>query len=152
MNNMHVLKCIVLLLFFLLPVFSLEAQGRIAEENPASYIGLTLIELISRLGVPGSVYPARGLEEWQDDVVFVYEMGDFYILKDRVWQVGLRTFRGIKTGDTRALVSLILGSDFQSRNDSIFYSLDGGSWPMMLRLDIDKDDKVKVIFIYRTDL
>ena len=148
---MPVSRCRVLLLLLLLPVFSLSAQGS-GEVNPASYIGLTLSELISRFGVPRSVYPSRGPEEWQDDVVFVYEGGDFYILGDRVWQVGLKAAGGIKPGDTRTLVSLLLGSNFLSRNDSIFYSLDSGSWPMMLRFDFDKDGKVRAIFIYRTDI
>ena len=125
-------------------------QGR--EDDPASYIGLSLEELLRRLGVPGSVYPVRGLEEWQDDVVFVYEQGDFYILKDRVWQVGLKAARGIKAGDSLGAVYLVLGSKAESRYNSIFCSLDEGSWPMMLRCDFNSEGKVQVIFIYRTDL
>jgi len=121
-------------------------------DGPAEFIGLTLEELINRFGVPASVRAARGLEEWQDDVVFVYAQGDFYVFKDRVWQVGLKAALGINTGDPRGVVSLVLGSNAEPRGDSLFYPLDGKPWPLMLRYDLDSAGRVKAIFIYRTDL
>jgi len=122
------------------------------ENDPGQYVGLTLTDLFQRFGAPRSVYASRGPEEWQDDVVFVYDQGDFYIYKDRVWQAGLKEAMGIRTGDTRAVVSLVLGTRAENRENSIFCSLDTGAWPMMLRFDFDKDDKVLAIFIYRTDI
>ena len=143
------------LLLFILAVPPLWCQP--AEEDPSSFIGLTLTELLNRFGPPRSVYPSRGLEEWQDDVVFAYDQGDFYILKDRVWQIGLNSVMGIKTGDNAAVVSLILGTRAsmrlaESRQNSVFYSLDGKSWPMLLRCDFDKNGRVMMIYIYRSDL
>ena len=125
-------------------------QGR--PDDPVSYVGLTLNELIGRFGTPSWVYAARGLEEWQDDVVFVYNAGDFYIFRDRVWQVGLKAARGINSGDSRAVVSLVLGSQAVDLGNSTFYPLDDGSWPLMLRYDYDSAGKVQAIFIYRTDM
>ena len=147
----------VTLLLLFLPLAFLQAQGNAGELNPVSFIGMKLDELIRNFGVPGSVYPVRGVEAWQDDVVFVYEQGDFYIVKDRIWQAGLREVRGIKTGDTRGVVSLIMGSAYgfteaESRSDSVLYSLNEGAWPMMLRFDFDSAARVKAIFIYRTDI
>ena len=139
-----------LILFIVYPLWPQTPQS--PGDDPASVIGLTLTELVQRFGVPLSVYPARGLEEWQDDVVFVYDRGDFYVYKDRVWQAGLKAARGISTGDTWSLVSLILGAGAESRGNSIFYSLDEGAWPMMLRYDFDRSGKVEAIFIYRTDI
>jgi len=55
-----------------------------------SLVGLRLDELIARFGVPRAVHAVRGAEEWQDDVVFVYSQGDFYIHRDRVWQGGVQ--------------------------------------------------------------
>ncbi|MDR3146416.1 MAG: hypothetical protein LBU21_09065, partial [Treponema sp.] len=55
------------------------------EVDPASRIGLSLDELVAGRGVPESVYAVRGGEDWQDDVVFVYPDGDYYIYRDRVW-------------------------------------------------------------------
>ena len=127
-----------------------ETEGN-RKDDPALYIGLTLTDLFQRFGVPRWVYPSRGIEEWQDDVVFVYDRGDFFIYKDRVWQIGLKEAAGIKVGDSRAVVSLVLGSKAENLGNSVFYTLEQGAWPMMLRCDFDSADKVSVIFIYRTD-
>jgi len=132
------------------PLWSQGEQRR--DMDPVSFIGLDLTELIRLFGIPRSVYAVRGLEIWQDDVVFVYDQGDFYILKDRVWQVGIREALGVKIGDSRAVVLLVLGTRALYRGNSIFYSFDEGSWPLMIRFDFDNDHKVKVIFIYRTDI
>ena len=153
-----------LLLIALVYIIPLWPQAGLLPPNddPASYIGLTLLELYDRLGPPESVYAARGPEEWQDDVVFVYKQGDFYILKDRVWQTGLKSAMGIRAGDNVATVSLILGSidsarpaesvDSSGGQKPVFYFLDGKSWPMILRCEFDKQGRVTMIFIYRSDL
>ena len=144
--------------------------GRGSPPEPTSLVGLTLDELIRCFGAPRSVYAARGLQQWQDDVVFVYEQGDFYIYKDRVWQIGLKAARGIKIGDSRSKVALVLGSEAQERENSLFYPLDepaaestaigakvpqgsppAGSWPLVLRCDFDRAGAVLAIFIYRLD-
>ena len=137
----------VLFLLLLWPLGFLAAQG----VNPVSFIGLTLEELIQNFGVPKSVHAARGFEEWQDDVVFVYDHGDFFLYKDRVWKVGLTALRGINTGDPRGVVSLVLGSGVETRGDSVFYPLNDRPWPLMLRYDFDSAGRVEAIFIYRTD-
>ena len=143
---------LAIVLAIIAPLAAQTENGLNSNGDSVSYIGLSLSELLSRFGVPRSVYPVRGLEEWQDDVVFVYEEGDFYILKDRVWQVGLKSGLGIKTGDTWGTVTLVLGPRAESRYNSIFYSIDEGSWPMMLRCEFGSDGRVRAIFIYRTDL
>ena len=139
-------KCLFLLLVFAmtLPLWP--------QEDPSSYIGRTLDELIRLFGPPRSVHPVRGMEEWQDDVIFVYNEVEFYIYRDRVWQAGLKAARGFKEGDTLEKVSATLGSKAQRRGDSLFLSIDEASCPMMLRCDFDKDGRLKVLFIYRTDL
>ena len=130
-------------------VYSAPAE----DAEPASFIGLTLEELIRRLGIPRSVYAVRGLEEWQDDVVFVYGEADFYIYKDRVWQAGIKETRGIRVGDPGAVVPLILGSyGAETRGNYITYFLNEGAWPLMLRFDFDSAGKVSAIFIYRADM
>ena len=139
----------ILLLFLLvLPVYHIQAQNT----DPVNLIGLTLSELINRFGIPNNVYAVRGLEEWQDDVVFVYNEGDFYIHRNRVWQMGVRAVRGINIGDPRGIVSLILGERVESRGNSKFYSLVNWPWPMIIRFDFDGADRVRAIFIYRSDL
>jgi len=146
-------KIPVILLLLLIPSI-LAAEG---ADDPVNLIGLTLNELINSKGVPESVHSVRGPEEWQDDVVFVYNWGDVFIIKDRVWQAGFKSAMGIKTGDSAASVSLILGFNAtarlaENRQNSVFYFLDGKSWPLLLRCDFDKDGRVTAIFIYRSDL
>lgn len=132
-----------------------------SQDDAVSYIGLTLTDLYQRFGTPKSVYSSRGLEEWQDDVVFVYDQGDFYIYKDHVWQAGLKTMYGISVGDTRAQVNMVLSVNsltnspppaIEVQGNSIFCSLPDKAWPMTLRCDFDSAGIVQAIFIYRTDL
>ena len=129
-----------------------EAEGLLQEDDPGTFIGLTLADLIRVLGAPRSVYPVRGIEEWQDDVVFVYDEGDFYIIKDRVWQIGLASAYRIQAGDSRAAVSLYFGEALSSGEDYAIYPLKGQHWPLALRCNFDSAGRVTAIFIYRSDL
>jgi hypothetical protein len=140
------------LALLLLAGLSAFLPAQTAAEDPASFIGLTLQELITGMGVPQSVYAVRGIEEWQDDVVFVYGTGDFYVFKDRVWQVGIKTALRIRAGDPRAAVLLALGEGAEDRGDYLLYPITGRSWPLTLRCNFDSSGKVTVIFIYRSDL
>ena len=143
----------LLFIFVFVPVFSqpTPSPGFSNTVDPLDLIGLTLGELIGTYGIPLSVYAVRGLEVWQDDVVFVYDHGDYYVYRDRVWQVGIGSAKGISVGDPRGLVSLLLGPDYITRGNSILFFIDDKSWPLMVRFDFDSNDMVKVIFIYRTD-
>ena len=154
MRNLSFLFMFILIIVPLWPQAELNLSP---VDDPASYIGLTLREVILRFGVPRAVYPVRGLEEWQDDVVFIYDEGDFYIYKDRLWQAGLKQAWGIKIGDSRAVVSLIMNSRSPSSieetaGDSVFYLLNDGAWPLMFRFEFDSSGLVRAIFIYRTDI
>ena len=150
---MPLLKLLLLLsLLSFFPQVNSQAQANPDNEEALSFVGLTLSELIGRFGVPREVHAARGLEEWQDDVVFIYDHGNFYIYRDRVWQVGVRSIRGISTGDPQGLVTLLMGSNAVARGNSIFYPIHEMSWPMMLRWDIDSAGMVQAIFVYRSDL
>ena len=143
-------------LFFLGPlacplVSQEEPGGGGAETDPALWIGMDLPALLARFGAPRSVYAVRGREEWQDDVVFVYDHGDFYIYKDRVWQAGVKSARGIEAGDSREAALLALGEQTEDRERYLLRSLPGGSWPLALRCNLDEQGKVSIIFIYRSD-
>jgi hypothetical protein len=140
-------------LLLVLPVLPVRAQtGAPASQagDPASFIGFTLEELLGRFGAPRSVYAIRGLEEWQDDVVFVYSQGDFYIFKDRVWQIGLKSAYRIQAGDPKSAVFLALGEDASDEGDHALCPLGGWSWPIMMRCNFDGAGKVSDIFIFRS--
>ncbi|MDR3343639.1 MAG: hypothetical protein LBT14_12835 [Treponema sp.] len=123
--------------------------------DPASLIGLTLEALYVQFGVPEAVYAVRGLEAWQDDVVFVYDRGDFYVYKNRVWQLGVKNAYGIALGEKRPAVSLLAGEDAQDFEDYILVALPSRGWPLMLRINFDgstvTNATVSAIFIYRPD-
>jgi hypothetical protein len=120
-------------------------------ENPAVLVGITLDTLLKRFGTPQAVYAARGAEEWQDDVVFVYSEGDFYVFKDRVWQVGLKSLRGIKPGDSKPAALLLLGEEAEDRGDHILLPLPSGSWPLALRVGLNEKGFVSALYVYRPD-
>ncbi|AEF85302.1 hypothetical protein TREPR_1797 [Treponema primitia ZAS-2] len=145
--------CLVAFLF--LGGVSLFPQSFSGEQelpgDPAQPIGLTLSLVYARYGVPESVYTIRGAEEWQDDVVFVYNDRDMYVFKDRVWQVSVRTAYGITLGDPGGVVSLILGDGVQSFSGYLLYALPSRSWPLQLRVNLDNAGRVESIFIYRSD-
>jgi hypothetical protein len=116
----------------------------------ASNIGLRLEDLFLRFGAPGTVHAARGDEDWQDDVVFVYNEWDFYIYRDRVWQIGIKSGYGIKIGDAKAAALLVLADKARDNGDYLLYPITGGAWPLSLRVNFIAN-KVSGIFVYRTD-
>jgi hypothetical protein len=118
---------------------------------PESLIGLTLEGLYTLFGPPGEAYCVRGAEEWQDDVVLVYPQGDFYVYRDRIWQLGLGAARGVRVGDPRPAALLALGQDAEEHGDYLLLPLRGGSWPMTLRVNLGESGRVAAIFLYRSD-
>lgn len=121
------------------------------NEEIETFIGLTLQELFVRFGVPDEVYALRGTESWQDDVVFVYEQGDFYIYRDRVWQAGLKSVYDIVIGDDLSTVQLFMGAAQYEFDNCLVYSLHGTAWPLMIRFNFDEAQSVSEIFVYRPD-
>jgi hypothetical protein len=120
------------------------------ETDTVKFIGMSIAELFEHFGPPVAVYASRGLETWQDDVVFEYAGVDFYIYKNVVWQVGLDTGAGIRKGDPRAAVLLTLGDTARDNGDYILGRLRDTSWPLEWRFNIE-GGKVSAIYLYRMD-
>jgi len=138
-----------LLLFFALPLWGQEQSN--SGGDPFSLVGMKLAELIDRFGAPAAVYAARGNEVWQDDVVFRYENADFYIAKDRVWQVKLSTALGINSGDPKQAALLVLGAKAQDKGDHLLMPVSGKDWPLVFRVNVNSAGRVAAIYIYRPD-
>ncbi|MCL1815117.1 MAG: hypothetical protein FWG27_04790 [Treponema sp.] len=138
--------CKGLLFCFLLST----AAGFAQAHDPSQLIGTTLSELVDRYGIPKNVYAVRGTEIWQDDVVFVYDSGEFFIFGNRVWQLKLRSAFNVKEGDTKASVARTLGEG-RSFEGYTLYQLPGKAWPLMLRINWDKSGRAAEIYIYRSD-
>jgi len=143
-----VLFCSVVLITGL-PLWA-QAASPAQHEEPISFVGMKVDELIRRFGPPQTVYAARGAENWQDDVVFVYNEGDFYIYRDRVWQIGIKSVYGIKVGDVKAVAMLVLGEGAEDRGDYVLYPLSGSAWPLSLCVNFNAD-RISAIFVYRPD-
>jgi hypothetical protein len=138
------------------------AGGAAEIPSPETLIGATLEELLSRAGTPLSVYAVRGLEAWQDDVVFVYPSLDVYLFKDRVWQVSPRAAYRIQTGDTREQVEAALGPGFaeipgaREGEYALVFTFSNRAWPLALRVNLrggsgGRPDTVWALYIYRSD-
>jgi hypothetical protein len=124
--------------------------------EPLSFIGMRLSELIDRFGPPRAVYAVRGGEVWQDDVVFEYAGGDFYLFRDRVWQVGLKTACGISLGDPKPVALQALGVEVRDMGEYVLCQLPGGgltgaAWPLEVRINFSAAGLATAIFIYRPD-
>jgi len=133
--------------FFLFLAFSIYGQS---ENDPSSLIGITLTELIDRFGIPRQVYPVRGADVWQDDVVFVYDSGDFFVVGNRVWQLRLRSAYNVRDGDTKAAVTRTLGSGMDYEGFTL-YQLPSRTWPLMLRINWNTSGRAAGIYIFRSD-
>jgi hypothetical protein len=139
--------------YLLLPIGTLYAQntGFSDPDNPAHLVGLTLDEVINRFGAPQGVYAVRGEEEWQDDVVFSYGDREFFFYRDRVWQIGLKSAFGIKAGENRNVIPLIMGDTTLVEESCSLAPLEGWSWPINVRFNNDGQGRVTAIYIYRSD-
>jgi hypothetical protein len=125
-----------------------------AAADPGALVGLTVEAMLNRFGTPQKVYAVRGAEEWQDDVVFVYNDGDYYVAANRVWQIGLKSAYGIKTGDSKAAAVLTAGGEAEDHIDYLLWPLpnkNGRGWPLTLRCNFDTKGFVQGIFIFRPD-
>jgi hypothetical protein len=131
-------------------LWSQTTSPSVQHEEPFSFVGMRLDDLIKRFGTPQSVHAARGGENWQDDVVLVYAAGDFYIYRDRVWQVGIKSAYNIRIGDAKAVALLVLGEGAQDKGDSILYNFSGGAWPLSICANLNAD-KISAIYVYRSD-
>ena len=135
---------------FLLINIPLWTQS-IGSSEQFSFVGMTLAELIELFGAPRAVIAARGSEHWQDDVIFQYADTDFFIHRDRVWQVRLPAIQGIRTRDRKAAVLLTLGDTAEDMGDYILFPVSGRDWPLMLRVNLNNSGQVSAIYIYRPD-
>jgi hypothetical protein len=147
---------ITLLTFLSLP---LEAQNQpiyagLGNDEQLGFVGMMMADLIERFGSPRSVIVERGYEPWQDDVVFQYNGADFYIFRDRIWQVKLASTHGVSNGDRKANVLRVLGNTAEDKGEHILLPITGRDWPLMLRVNFSNSTntgQVNAIYIYRPD-
>jgi hypothetical protein len=120
-------------------------------EDPVTLIGTGLGELLVLFGPPENVYAVRGVEEWQDDVVFEYNNIDFYLFRNRVWQITAPKINNISIGDPKAVIELVYGDKLHDKGTYIITEIPNRAWKIETRYNIDANGKITAIYIYRTD-
>jgi hypothetical protein len=158
-------KSLVITAVLLFARFTLGAQEAAEQSAPAApdgenAVGLTLREVFAFYGQPDTVHAVRGAEEWQDDVVFVYDDRklDIYIYKDRVWQVRVEAALGLKKNDQKTTALRVLGEKSalgelaEDKGDHLLYRYPASVWPKYARFNIDALGRISAIYIYRPDM
>jgi len=145
---------------------NLPVYAGLSNDEQLSFVGMMMADLIEKYGSPRTVITERGNEIWQDDVVFQYNGAEFYIYRDRIWQVKLASTHGVSNGDRKAVVLLTLGNRALDMGNYILMPITGKDWPLMLRVNFDNLNnmeqtalsesaayaaQVTAIFIYRPD-
>ncbi len=134
---------------------SAAPSGASAPDGP-ELIGLELQTALRSFGPPQHVYPIRGDQPWQDDVVFFYSTHLYlYWYDDRVWQVRFdRNFEGsvlgLSMGASREDAQKSLGKPIASREDWEIFQLPDRGFPVRARLFFTSD-RLSDIYIYRSD-
>lgn len=140
------------------PVETQDAQPRLfpGSKAPASLLGMTLAQVAVDFGAPVQVFPVRGGEAWQDDVVYYYPDHSYlFWFRDRVWQVRVdRRFAGevlgLKMGESRARVEQVLGSPLHESAQSEIFILPDRGFPVRARLFFT-DGTLSDLYVYRGD-
>lgn len=126
------------------------------EKPLASLLGMTLKQADVAFGPPTQVFPVRGQQAWEDDVVFYYPDHSYlFWFRDRVWQVRVdRRFAGkaigLKMGESRSAVQGVLGKPFHVGRSSEIFILPDRGFPVRARLFFT-DDKLSDLYVYRGD-
>jgi hypothetical protein len=159
----------------LLPLFSLSAQepgfpGHIEANlgpdgaflsppldlDTADDLGLVLSEAVDRFGLPQKMYPLRGEEAWQDDVVFFYpDYRYLYWFQDRVWQLRFDhryegAVGGARPGMNREELQDLLGIAHYQDDANLYYDLVDRGFPVRARFFF-RDGILYDIYVYRSD-
>lgn len=139
-------------------LLSLTAATAAAElpDDPSIVLGSTLSQVLKDFGAPVRVYAARGLEPWQDDVVFEYDSGfSLFLFGDRVWQVRLVSpyagaCFGVFLGDAWDKAYSMLGRPYREEASAAEWRVPFDGFPVRLRV-LAMDGKVADLYLYRAD-
>ena len=143
------------ILFFLAILaipFAIHAQSF----DPLGLIGLDPASALQTLGPPVEVFPYRGADAAEDNVVFFYP--DFTYLfwfRNRVWQVRFDqrftgTVFGLKLGMRQEVVGLPGNWRLIEAGDSLYFDPLEADYPIRVRL-VFSEGLLHDIYVYRRD-
>jgi hypothetical protein len=136
--------------------FLLSAPSWTQEFDPTGLIGLDLKAVFETFGPPQEVFPFRGAQECQDNVVFFYPDRTYlFWYHDRVWQVrcdklSKKTIFGLALGMDREEVTRKTGHPLIEQGDSLFFDIEQGKFPFRVRL-VFADGTLSDVYVYRSD-
>ena len=151
--SLGAMRCRARIVFILL----LSGALAIAEDfDPMRFIGMDPENAFGAIGAPREVFPLRGGETAEDNVVFFYP--DFMYLfwyDNRVWQVRCdRRFAssvlGFSLGMDRKTVEGKSQRSLSPLGDSLYFSIDTGQYPLRVRL-VFVNEALSDIYVYRSD-
>lgn len=151
-------KKYLLLLSILFSGFSLIGAFEISQ--PFSLLGLTVKEVFDSTVKPDEIFPNRGVQESEDNVIFYYS-GGFYLFlyENRVWQVRYDrnytdSLLNLKIGMSRSMIL----SDSLEKNlvpmadgeDYLTFQIRETPYPVRIKLYF-VEEKLDDLYIYRAD-
>ncbi len=146
------LRAAAALLTFLSSSALVPAEGF----DAVSVIGMSPREVFQALGAPREVFSQPGASEREEDVVFFYPDCTYLFLHgSRVWQVRCDrrfngTVLGLSLGMSRGRVTERMGDAVFERGSSLYYDVEGGSYPTRLRL-VFAGGALSDLYVYRSD-
>lgn len=140
----------------LLLLSSSLARAPAEDFDPTQFIGMDLGNALDTLGPPKEMFSYRGVVESQDNVVFFYP--DYLYLfwyKNRVWQVRCdrrfaKPLYGLAFGTPKEQVMVTSTRALTAKGDSLYFDLDGGNYPLRVRL-VFAQDGLTDVYVYRSD-
>jgi hypothetical protein len=137
-------------------IFISAAPLAAQDFDPLELIGLDPVSALEVHGAPREVFPFRGVEEPQDNVVFFYP--DFTYLfwfKNRVWQVRCDkrfngTLFGLRLGMSREEAKSEIGRIQIEQGDSLYFDVIEATYPIRVRL-VFADGILSDVYVYRSD-
>jgi hypothetical protein len=141
--------------FVVLTLFC-AASAHAEDFDPTRLIGLNLEAAVQALGLPREMYCYRQALPEEDDVVFYYPDSVYlFWFQNRVWQVRCdrrfaATVLGLSLGMPRDQVRWMGMQPLSEEGDSLYFDLNGGSYPMRMRL-VFADNRLTDLYVYRSD-
>ena len=138
--------------------FSLPVSGEEIDKDfdPVSSLGWNPAELAEHFGMPLEVFPFRGDESREDNVVFYYPQHIyFFFFENRVWQVRMdRRFEGfvvnLAMGMAEEEIVRNFGKPIHKDERSSLFRVSHQGYPVKVRLFF-KDGKLDDCYVYRGD-
>jgi len=146
--------------FSLFFIFILFPGRAIDLSDPLLIIGSGLDEIFNSESVPEEIFPNRGVESDEDNVVFYYSNGFYlFLYNNRVWQIRYdRTFPedflNLRMGLSRSeILSLTLQSGqipISTGIDFVTFQLGDSPYPVRMKLYFS-NDILEDFYVFRAD-